>query len=159
MHMQKNYIKTWITLALIIQVLGCSRKPTDYRSFLEGGEIVYPGLISNPAVLPGNGRLMITWHPSPDPSVTKYVVYWNNKADSLIVNATSHNPADTVKCIIGSLAEYAYTFFIYSYDASGNKSVVTEIDNARVYGPVYQAGLHNRPYNAGTPPVVNANGS
>jgi hypothetical protein len=66
---------------------------------------------------------------------------------------------DTVKCLIRNLSEYAYTFFIYSYDNSGNRSVVTEIDNARSYGPIYQSTLHNRLPDSNTPFQVNADGS
>jgi hypothetical protein len=137
----------------------CTKKPTDYRSFLGGQEITYPGKIVNPNVDPGNLRLMLTWSPSTDPSIAKYVVYWNNFADSLTVKAASHNPSDTVKCIIGSLSEYVYTFFIYSYDSSGNKSVSTEIDNAHVYGPIYQSGLRNRLPDASNIPIANPDGS
>lgn len=157
----KNYHKrpiVWVLCALLIGV-ACSRKPTDYQSFLNGTEIIYPGVLSNPLVLPGNGRLMLTWHPSPDPSITKYKVYWNNYADSATVLSTSHNPSDTVKCLVNGLSEYVYTFFIFSYDSAGNKSVPTEIDNTRVYGAVYQGGLHNRLPNIATPYVVNSNGS
>ena len=69
------------------------------------------------------------------------MVYWNNYADSLTVPATAHNPADTLKCLINNLQEYTYTFFIYSFDSVGNKSISTEVDNARVYGSIYQGSL------------------
>lgn len=127
-------------------VLKCSKSPTDYRSFLNNQEIVYPGVISGVKVFPGNQRLLLTWHPSPDPSVVKYIVFWNNGQDSLTVNTTTHNPSDTVKCYINDLSEYNYTFFIYAYDAKGNKSIPTEIDNVKVYGPIYAAGLFSRSY-------------
>lgn len=156
----KNYYNyTRALLACFITFWGCSKKPTDYRSFLRGMEITYPGKISNASVLPGNGRAMLVWNPSPDPSITKYVVYWNNNADSLVLSAVSHMTSDTIKCIVDKLSEYSYSFFIYSYDGDGNRSVVTEIGNARVYGPIYQSGLHNRIPNPGTPFVVNADGS
>src|SRR5216684_1504254 len=155
----KNYYRnSWILLACFITVWGCSKKPTDYRSFLNNSEIVYPGKIAIPQAFPGNGRLMLTWHPSSDPSISKYVVLWNNGADSLVLTATSNNTADTVKCIINNLSEYAYTFFVYSYDKDGNRSVVTEIDNAQVYGSIYRSGLHNRAQDASQPAILNADG-
>ena len=151
-----NYIRALLVCFLFFW--GC-KKATDYRSFLGGTEITYPGKVSNATVRPGNGRLMLVWNPSPDPSITKYVVYWNNNADSLILNASSHKTSDTVSCIINNLSEYIYSFFIYSYDADGNRSVLTEIDNARVYGPIYQSGLHNRIVNLANPAVVSADSS
>ncbi|HXO76646.1 MAG TPA: DUF4998 domain-containing protein, partial [Puia sp.] len=157
--MRTHYKNCWIGLVCFIAFWSCTRKPDDYRSFLNGQEITYPGKIVTPNVFPGNLRLLLTWSPSPDPSVTKYVVYWNNYADSTVINAVSHSTTDTVKCLINNLAEYAYTFFIYSYDGKGNRSVLTELDNAKVVGPIYQAGLHNRPPSAAKQPVFNSDGS
>jgi hypothetical protein len=151
-------MKRYFALCFLV-ALSCGKKATDYRSFLGGHEIVYPGVIVDPSVYPGNGRLLLTWHPSTDPSVAKYVVYWNNYADSTIVPAVSHNPLDTVKCYISSLSEYTYTFFVNSYDSAGNKSVTAEIDNARVYGAIYQASLYNRLPASNTPFLVNGDGS
>src|SRR5258707_4809388 len=148
----------WIICCLTAW-MGCTRKPTDYRSFLSGQEITYPGKIVDPNVFTGNLRLLLTWTLSLDPSITKYVVYWNNYADSTIVPAASHSSSDTVKCLIGNLAEYAYTFFIYSYDNNGNRSVLTELDNAKVDGPIYQSGLHNRPLDPAKPAIVNPDSS
>jgi hypothetical protein len=121
------------------------KKATDYRSFLDNKEITYPGIISKPMIFPGDGRIRLAWNPSPDPSVTKYVIYWNNYADSIIVPANSHNPSDTVQCLIDNLKEYNYTLYLFSFDKEGNKSVPTEITNARVFGSIYQGSLLNRP--------------
>jgi hypothetical protein len=157
--MKSFYKNSWIGLVCFIAVWGCTRKPEDYRAFLNGQEITYPGKIVTPNVFTGNLRLLLTWTPSPDPSVTKYVVYWNNYTDSTVINAVSHLTTDTVKCLISNLAEYAYTFFIYSYDASGNRSVLTELDNAKVDGPIYQSGLHNRPLDPAKQALINSDGS
>ena len=61
-------------IILLLGALGCTRSATDFRSYLDGKELVYPGVISEPFTLSGNNLLMLTWHPNPDPSVTKYVV-------------------------------------------------------------------------------------
>ena len=133
-----------LVLIYIVLINSCSKTPTDFRSFLDNSEKIYPGVISNMMVNPGNQRLLLTWQPNTDPGVTKYIVYWNNKADSVIVNAASNNSADTVKVYINALAESSYNFLIYSFDAKGNKSIPTNIDNAKVYGQQYQTGLLNR---------------
>ena len=90
-------------LACFLSMWGCSKKPTDYRSFLNNTEIVYPGRVSNPQILPGNGRLMIIWRPSPDPSITRYVVTWNGGGDSVTLPATAHSTSDTVRCVVNHL--------------------------------------------------------
>jgi hypothetical protein len=146
-------------LAGLLLTFACSRKATDYRNFLEGGELIYPGKVGTVAVYPGNGRLMLKWASSPDPNVAKYGVYWNNRKDSVMINATSHNPADSVSCIINNLGEYNYSFLLYSFDNAGNRSVVTEVNNAHSYGAIYGSGLYNRLPAEGKPFVVNGDGS
>jgi hypothetical protein len=139
---------------LICTIICCNKKADDFKSFLNGKEIIYPAKVSNINARPGNLRVALYWNPSPDPSIKKYIIYWNNKTDSLIVQATSHTSTDTVKTLINNLSEYAYTFTIYSYDSAGNRSVPFEINNVKIYGPLYQGALLNRPYNAGKPYVL-----
>lgn len=131
-------------LVCVLLLVACNKKPTDYREFLNGTELVYPGKVANAMALPGDGRLQLIWQPSPDQSIVKYTIFWNNGADSLTIQSTTHNTLDTVRCTIPGLSEYVYTFIVYSYDDKGNRSVATEINNARVYGSVYKATLHNR---------------
>ena len=159
--MRKYHIAAKLLLPLcgLFFFIACTRKATDFRDFLGNTEVQYPGTVSGITLFPGNGRLMIGWKPSPDPSISKYVLFWNNRQDSITINATSHNPTDTVRCLITGLNEYAYTFFLYSYDAAGNRSIVTEIDNAHVYGNIYKSTLHNRLPDAATPYKVRYDGS
>ncbi|HKO82570.1 MAG TPA: DUF4998 domain-containing protein [Chitinophagaceae bacterium] len=152
----KNIFQITLALTLAVILFCCKKSDTEFRDFLEEQEIIYPGVPVSVNYRPGNERIMLLWKPSPDPGITKYVVYWNNKADSTVI--TSAN-ADTVKVLIPNLNEYVYSFTIYSYDAKGNSSIPLTVNNAKVYGPLYTGGLLNRGYNAGTPYVVNADGS
>lgn len=148
-----------MVLLLIVGFISCVKRDTEFREFLNGKELVYPGVVNNPNYKPGNLRAELVWNPSPDPSIVKYVVYWNNKVDSLVYTSSDHNPADTLKVIVPSLAEYAYSFIVYSVDGSGNKSIPKEIDNVKVYGPNYQASLVNRGFKVANPYSVSANGN
>ncbi|MET0637328.1 MAG: DUF4998 domain-containing protein [Chitinophagaceae bacterium] len=146
---KNNSLVLWI-IGLVC-LFGCTQKPDDFRDFLNDEEILYPGAILNSFVRPGNERLGIGWSPSPDPSITHYRVYWNNRRDSIDVPASSHSPADTIFTIINNLQEYNYSFFVYSLDAKGNQSVPIEISNARVYGNAYRQSLMNRAINLSDP--------
>ncbi|RYY54382.1 MAG: hypothetical protein EOO09_14580, partial [Chitinophagaceae bacterium] len=148
--MRKNkLIITCITAVCL--VLGCTQKPDEFRDFLNGEEVKYPGIVSSTFVQPGNLRLRIGWSPSPDPSITYYRVYWNNRRDSVEVPATTHTQTDTIFALINNLQEYTYTFFVHSFDAKGNRSIPVEISNARVYGNTYRGSLLNRPINITDP--------
>jgi hypothetical protein len=140
---------------MIVVFFGCEKKDTEFKNFLNGHEVVYPGKVLNISSRPGKNRVALLWNPSPDPSVSKYVIYWNNKADSMVVNATTHNTSDTVRAIIPNLQEYVYSFTVISKDSAGNKSVPQEINNVKVYGDVYNSSLLNRPYNGTNPYEVN----
>lgn len=150
----------YIGLAVSILSVGCEKKPTDFRDFFDGHEIIYPGVASDVMVHPGDGRVGISWKPSPDPSIAKYVFVWNNGADSAVFTSAEVDGTDTMAtAVIGNLSEYAYTFVMYAYDAQGNRSVPVEINNVRVYGPLYTNALLNRPIDAGNPYTVSDQGA
>lgn len=150
---------TYLLPALILLAYSCSKNDhqTDYKNFLNGQEIVYTGAVKNVLTRPGNLAMGLEWKKPPDPGIVKYVIYYNNKADSQVV--TVNGNTDTIKTVIRGLSEYAYAFTIYSYDANGNRSVPTEINNAKVYGPIYVSTLLNRGYNATTPFTIEDNGT
>lgn len=147
----KHTFKIMIGLCFIAALFGCSKKDENYKKLVGDGEIYYPGAISNPNYFAGYLRTQLIWSPSPDPQITKYKIFWNNKQDSMEVAAASHNPLDTVKAIIPNLREGTYTFNIYSVDRDNHVSIAKNINSVRVYGPVYLSGIFNRGYNADTP--------
>lgn len=141
----KYNISILSAIALLLLIAhGCSKDATKYRDYLEEQEKIYPGLPADISAAPGNYRVKLSWQPSPDPSVSKYRVFWNNGADSAEVAANTHAPADTVDITITGLVEYTYSFTIYSYDEAGNRSIPIEVNNIKVYGDSYRQSLTNR---------------
>jgi hypothetical protein len=140
---------------ICLALLSCEKYADDYKSFLNDEEMVYPGVARNVGYQAGDFRTKLYWNPSPDPTITKYVIKWNNGSDSLTVNTPTTNPAEQVTAIVTGLEEYVYSFVINSYDAAGNKSIPIEINNVRVYGDAYKSSLFNRTYNLANPYVVN----
>jgi hypothetical protein len=152
----KNLIFLFGSVLLVV-LLSCKKQQTDFKDFFGGHEIVYTGSVDGVINRTGNLRTQLKWKSSTDPSIVKYVIYWNNKRDSQIV--AINGKTDSVSVIIPNLQEFVYSFAIYSYDAKGNKSIPKQVDNVKVYGPIYQGGLLNRPYNANNPYTLNTNGS
>lgn len=150
MNMQIN-IKHTAWLLLLATMFGCSKNNEAYKDLIKNGEIYYPGVVSKTDYLAGNLRTQLRWSPSPDPKITNYKLFWNNRQDSMTVNATSHNPLDTVKVIVPNLSEGTYNFNVYSIDSQGRRSIAVNINGVRVFGPKYLSGLFNRAYNAATP--------
>ncbi|TCC92361.1 hypothetical protein EZ428_11590 [Pedobacter frigiditerrae] len=142
-----------ITFICFISIVffGCKKYDDDYLTYLDNKEIKYSGKIAKSGYNTGNLRAELFWNPSPDPSITKYVITWNNGASKLELAATSHNPSDIVRVVVPNLEEYVYSFSVVSYDNEGNKSIATEINNVRVFGATYIATLLNRAINTSEP--------
>lgn len=155
----KNLLNIGLFSCLLLGLLSCGNKDKDFKNFLNNKEVTYPGVVAKIHAKSGNLRAALVWNPSPDPSITKYVIYWNNKADSVTINSTNHNTADSITAVIPGLNEYIYSFTVYSYDAKGNRSIPLDINNVKVYGPIYQSGLLNRTIDAANPFTVSENGN
>lgn len=155
----KNLIYILLGCVLLATWYGCQKDnhATDYKNFYNGHEIIYTGAVASTIIEPGNLEMGLKWKASSDPSIVKYVVFYNNKADSVVVNVADKK--DSIRTVIKGLSEYTYSFTIYSYDAKGNKSIPFEVNNAKVYGPIYAATLLNRAYDAANPYVLNNDGS
>ena len=145
----KNIIYITLSCLLLFVIYSCNKTQTDFKKFQGDKEIIYTGAVGQVISEPGNLRVGLKWKSSSDPSIVKYVIYWNNKADSQVVNIDTKT--DSIETIIPGLQEFVYSFTIFSYDAKGNKSIATEVNNVKVYGSIYQSTLLNRAYNATSP--------
>ncbi|TCD25624.1 hypothetical protein EZ456_15310 [Pedobacter psychrodurus] len=156
--MTTKHINSILLVFMAIAVLcGCSKDALDYRKYLDGKERIYPGFPGKVAAAPGNYRVKLYWKASPDPSVTRYKIFWNNSADSLEMAAPDRSVTD-VSVVIPKLVEYNYSFTIYSYDKAGNKSVPVQISNVKIYGDSYKSSLTNRFLVSASPYVLDDNG-
>ncbi|WAC14980.1 DUF4998 domain-containing protein [Dyadobacter pollutisoli] len=115
----------------------------DFKKYQAGGEIVYPGKGDTVLIASGRDRMQLLWVLSADPRVTKYKLYWNNRADSLEAPVPADVIGDTMKVMIEPLPEGSYNFEMFSMDALGNISVPLRF-NGRTFGTNYEMGLLNR---------------
>ncbi|MDP4239757.1 MAG: DUF4998 domain-containing protein [Bacteroidota bacterium] len=117
-----------------------------YESFIKNGATIYTARVDSLKAIPGRNRIKLTWLLVSDPKITKNVVYWNDKADSVVLNVTKTAHTDTITTIIPNLADQTYTFQVYTYDNYGHHSVKAEIIGT-VYGDLYANTILNRPLN------------
>jgi hypothetical protein len=123
-------------------LLSCS-KEDDYKKYLEGGAIRYPGKADSIKVHSGRNRILLTFLLLSDPNITSAKIYWNLRADSVEVPVIRTDNVDTVKVMIDSLDEGIYDFEIYTFDKWGNKSV-PNYGVGKSYGVLYESTLVNR---------------
>src|SRR5699024_7711205 len=80
-----------------------------------------------------------------DPTIRKAVIYWNNRADSMVVPIDKDNSAgiDTMDVFIDNLSEGTYSFEVFTFDQYGNRSVEANT-SGKVYGDSYANSLLTR---------------
>ncbi|WP_431294389.1 DUF4998 domain-containing protein [Pedobacter sp. P26] len=139
-------LNLFIGCLLLLVIAGCNKEGYNFDNYLKGKEITYTGLVSNFRAYPGDKRVQLRWSPSADRSVVKYVVYYNNKRDSLLLQAKGESTKDSIKVIIPNLEEQIQDFSLFTVDAAGNKSVGQTLTAVTVYGPLYVSSLRNRRY-------------
>jgi hypothetical protein len=137
-----NVLKT-ILLLTILSLVSCSGGD-EYLKFTQNGEVSYTAKIDSAKVFPGRNRVKVEGLILSDPKVTQLRVFWNNRADSVVVPIVRTKGIDKVSTIIAGLAENVYNFELRTYDAQGNKSIAHSI-TAEVFGARYQASLNDRP--------------
>ncbi|OQP56904.1 hypothetical protein A3860_10000 [Niastella vici] len=125
-------------------LISCKKLDIEYRKYLNNSEIVYPGVPSNITCYPGKNRVQFSWMPSPDPSVAKYIIYWNNYTDSAVFNVPDGKQSQFTSGIVNDLSEGTYFFTVYAYDNKNNRSIPTAVNSVKVYGNLYLSGLVNR---------------
>lgn len=145
--MKNLNIAKGLLLLLIILASACSDMNDMHDVYLKDGEKIYVGRIDSLKSFAGNERLLLQYWTT-DPRVKSLHILWNQKRDSIVVQVPKHDPADPVEVIIGEgnsmITEGDHSFFIYSYDSKGHRSIVFET-LVSVYGERYQASLTNRP--------------
>ena len=145
MRLQKHY--TYLLLAIIcIGILfSCSKMDETYADFLKEGEKVYTGKADSIKTYPGNNRLGLSMLLIADPKISKVKVFWNagSQPDSTEKNVQRTPGIDTVRFYFDKMPEGTFTFYIYTYDNLGHKSIKTDVIGD-VYGEKYIAQLVNR---------------
>ncbi|SKA48184.1 protein of unknown function [Chitinophaga eiseniae] len=144
---------TFLLLAFWLCTAACTKEATKYKDLLNDAEIIYPGPVSSLNARSGYLRAMLQWQPSPDPSITAYIIYWNNNTDSMKLPAKG-TTKDTIRTLITGMDEYVQNFVLYTTDSKGNKSVGQSLSGVRIYGPLYISSLVNRQLNSSKPPVA-----
>jgi hypothetical protein len=151
--MRKNKYRTYqavISICLTFLV-ACSKMDDTYDDFIKDGEIVYIARVDSARSYPGNNRMDLSMLLIADPRISKVKVYWDagGQSDSTEKAVQRTADVDTVRFSFNKLAEGTYTFYIYTYDNAGHRSIKTDVIGT-VYGEKYIAQLVNRAIKSGT---------
>lgn len=123
----KNIV--WLILVVFGTLSSCSKMEDAHKPYLNDGDLRYVGAPYDVVVLSKTNCVEIQFKKTTDPSILKYIIYWNNRANSLEV-IPSENIVESVT--IPSLVPGSYSFELIAVDKAGNKSKI-----------VYAAGTVN----------------
>lgn len=138
----KHIIIAYSFIAIAILMASCS-KMDEYKKFTDGKLIVYPGKADSLRVQSGRNRALVRFLLISDPNIVKASIFWNNKANHQDVSITRGKGIDTIKAMVSPLPEGNYSFEVFTYDKSGNKSVAA-LKQGATYGEVFEKSLLNR---------------
>jgi hypothetical protein len=142
-----NIINTrWLAaVAFAIIVLVSCTKWDDYKKYTDGGEIVYAGKLDSVKVLSGKNRVMVTGKFNADPAISQVRIFWNDNHDSVSYDIKRSTGGNYFQQAF-AMPEGVTTFTVYTYDASGHRSVPVTV-TGKSYGANYRKKLSNRVIN------------
>jgi hypothetical protein len=151
MRLKKYYTYLSVITICFNFLVACSKMDDTYDDFIKDGEIVYIAKADSISAYPGNNRMDLSMLLIADPRISKVKVYWDagSGGDSTEKAIQRTADVDTVRFSFNKLAEGTYTFYIYTYDKAGHRSVKTDVIGT-VYGEKYIAQLVNRAIKSGT---------
>lgn len=150
MRVKRYYIYQAIIAICFTCLLACSKMDDTYDDFIKDGEIVYIAKADSVTAYPGNNRMNLSMLLIADPRISNVKVLWDagGQKDSTEKAVQRTADVDTVRFSFNKLAEGTYTFYIYTYDKAGHRSVKTDVIGT-VYGEKYIAQLVNRAIKSG----------
>ena len=122
----------------------CSGMNDIIQDYLDRGEINYIGRPDSLLSTGGNGRMQLSWLAGKDPRVEGYIIYWNNRADSVIGKIDPDNLLkDRYNFCIFDVQESSYEFELVQTGSKGANSIPSTVTGS-VYGENYVATLKAR---------------
>lgn len=123
--------------------IACDNINSLHEQYLERGEGIYTGVVDSLKAFPGNNRVKLTWEINADPRITQTVIYWKDRADSLVIDVNRLKPGVMPMEAVFNIPEGSYIFEVITKDDFGNKSLYVQ-KTVEVYGEKFIAQLKSR---------------
>lgn len=131
----KTIIKITITIYLL-SLIACDNVNSLHEKYLEWGEAIYTGVVDSLKAYPGYDRVKFTWELNADPRITKTVIYWDDRSDSMVVAVERSQPGRLQMEHIIEIPSAGYLFEFATKDNDGHQSRYIET-SVNVYGSTY----------------------
>jgi len=128
---------------LLLYMTGCEGMNDIHKKYYDMGEGVYTGALDSLYYSYGYEKVAFVCFLNADPRVSKLIIYWNLRADSVVINVnrTQSGPLAIEHTL--NLPEGNYAFQFITRDDLGNFSVAREA-SILILGKSYKNNLRNR---------------
>ncbi|MDR0699550.1 MAG: hypothetical protein LBG28_10100 [Tannerella sp.] len=131
-------------LFLLCTAISCDDINSIHQKYYDQGEDIYTGVIDSLKTYAGYERIRFEWEVNSDPRITKVIIYWNQRADSVIVDANrTQSGSIPMNYYLENISEGSYIFEFITRDNEGHHSLAKEA-TVTVYGEAYTQTLRNR---------------
>jgi len=131
-------------IILLLGMMGCDDMNSIHQEYYDRGEDIYTGVVDSLKALSGYEKVRFTWEVNADPRINKTVIFWNRRADSVVIDVNrSQSGRIALSYDLENLDEGTYTFEFITRDDQGHHSMPVELV-AEVFGSFYTQSLRNR---------------
>jgi hypothetical protein len=131
-------------LFLLGLVTTCDDMNSIHQKYYDRGMTIYTGAVDSLRVFPGFERVRLAWQLTADPRVTRTIIYWNQRADSVVVPVNrTQSGIIPMSYYIPNMPERDYVFELITRDNYGHFSMPQEVVTT-VFGEVHRGALRNR---------------
>lgn len=145
--MKKISFYKFLLLTLIVTgIYSCKDMMDFHQDYIKDGEIVYLAKVDSIVSYSGKNRIQLSGYLKNAYNVNKVVVYWDNRADSMIFDYSNSKTLDSLNLVIPNLLEKSYIFDLYTRNELNNSSIRVSIAGTS-YGNLFRNGLTPRTSN------------
>jgi len=127
-----------------MMMIACDDMNSIHQEYYDRGEDIYTGVVDSVKVHPGYEKVLLKWEINADPRITKVVIYWNQRADSVIIDVNrTQSGRIPMSYYLENIEEGDYVFEFITWDSEGHYSMVQQAA-VLVYGESYTQTLRNR---------------
>lgn len=131
-------------LLLMVLMVSCDDMNSIHQKYFDWGEDIYTGVVDSLKVYPGYEKLQFEWEVNADPRITKTVIYWNQREDSVVVDVNrTQSGRLQMSYLLEDISEGDYIFELITRDNHGHFSLPREVV-VTIYGDSYLQALRNR---------------
>jgi hypothetical protein len=132
-----------LPLFLLGLLTACDDMNSIHQKYYDRGMTVYTGAVDSLRAFSGLERVRLTWQLTADPRVTRTVIFWNNRTDSVVVEVNRTQSGPIPMDYVLNMREGSHVFELITRDNHGHFSMTEEVVGV-VFGDFYVAGLRNR---------------